>query len=423
MDEGMAGIYKQFFEENSENLRVIKTISIFHSLRQSIERYDPDIVYLVMNRVHYDRKDHKKAVLDTVYNLKTDSQFAHLRIAIQTNLNPHDPFLKDLATHGIYDIFNLQGQNGHLDLYSTVNQLSEPANLGNVSQYLSLNDQVVSPKTPEASKKPQSEANKTSRTLREPPQNDNKIAHKKKRVLPKPNREKAINTEELTSQLRGRRKLKKERHRSRQKRVVKPRRSHRGVIVVVLLVIVIISGSLGFLRSCGNETVKTTQPYSQLISQKKYSEAAQSYPSKAVQTENTMLNDSGVKDKAGVSAEVSQYSDDDAIKFDNAYFDGQFKKAIRIYSRSTNNNLLHLNKSRKTMLAYSYMKAGRVNDAKRLAKQLNNRQLNQKIIAYGKFQEANNILEKKIKSGQLNSSDIKKAKKQIKVNKQAMNKL
>ena len=75
------------------------------------------------------------------------------------------------------------------------------------------------------------------------------------------------------------------------------------------------------------------------------------------------------------------------------------------------------------MLAFAYLKTGKVNSAKKIAAKLNNKQLDQKIDAYTKFKESNDKLEEKIKSGQLNKEDQKKAKQQIKNNKESMENL
>lgn len=412
MDDGMAQFFRKSFEENSNDLEVVKNISIFHSVKQALARYKPDILYLALNRIQYDSKNHKREILKAIYDIKTSN--VNLRIAIQANLPKNDPFLKELATRGVYDIFPLQGQSGRLDMYSVVEQLSKPANIKNVSQYLSIKG--AAPQSKKFKPKPSPQVNqhrpvkRKSRPREEPSNKINekrsgKIRHDDEFVQPRKNKK---------------HKLKQPRRRNKSKESGE----HRGrkTLVSILILLIILGSMLTVLRSCGNKKMQTTS-YDTLISEGKYSDAASAYPSKAVNTENKMLNDPNVKDKSSVADDIAEYSNADPIMFDEAYFQGNFKKAVDIYNSSNSQEMLKLSSARKTMLAYSYMKTGQVQSARDAARGLHNKQLNQKIDAYANFQQANEMLKAKIKSGNLSPQDVNKAKKQIKENKQAMHEL
>lgn len=69
------------------------------------------------------------------------------------------------------------------------------------------------------------------------------------------------------------------------------------------------------------------------------------------------------------------------------------------------------------------MKTNDIEDAKEIAKPLNNQQLNQKIDAYSQFLKSNSVLKRKIKNGNLSDADKHKAEIEIKKNKRAMEEL
>lgn len=167
----------------------------------------------------------------------------------------------------------------------------------------------------------------------------------------------------------------------------------------------------------------STPSFNSLIKKGKYVQAAKYYTEKGVDAEDKMLSDPDIDDKGKIAHEIAQYNDSDAIKFDTSYFDQDYKSAADIYNASNDTHLMQLNKARRIMVAYALMKDGQIAKAKSVAQPLNNSQLNERIEIYGRFYHANQLLEAKIKHGDLSDEEITKAKKQISKNQTEMDKL
>lgn len=454
MDEGIASKLAPMFEENSQSLKVIpQCVPYCRSIIQSLSRFKPDILFLSMKRIKYDTKDSQQELFNTIYKIKTDPEFSQVRIAVQASLPKNDPFLRELAKLQVEDIFIPDGNGGSINMLNVIKQLSKPANLKNIDRFLAIkapnlhkneilgkedhiqNDNEIKVESPKNKTKPIEEKNeerspknkrriKLERTAKTNQSKPVKIISKtkpspqKKVSIPRPIKSEHTSKVEVEKNSVPEKKIKK---------VQKPHISHSKknltqkhiIVICILLAVCFVSAYIFHLsRSAIN-----TPPYPSLINHGKYVQAATYYPSKAVEVENKMLNDSNVKDKATNTSEIADISDADPIKFDDAYFNGNFNKVVTIYEDSNNQYLLKLSNARRTMLAYSYMKTGDVQDAKEVAKPLNNQQLNDKINAYEKFQKANSILQDKLKSGQLNDSDRQKAQHEIRKNKLAMKQL
>lgn len=467
MDDGMAEAFKTAFEENSRELEILsQNVPIFRSLPQSLERYHPDILFLAMNRMQYDTKDNKEELRNGLFKIKTNPQFAELRIAIQTKLPLKDPFLQQLTKMGIYDIFSSYGHNGQLDMYDVTEQLLSPANIANVSEIMGFNkpfdDESLGQITsPEKVKQEPKFTENTEQKLRSYPQKKEKIPteptpkvkserepieptkvdvdaihSEKKTEAAKENDSPGI-TEPVT--LKNKRRPLREnqreplrenlRRRRPKKKVVKKqekpkRKKRRAALLVGIALVALIFGSIKVL-SWGSSLVKPTPSYDSLITERKYDKAATFYPNRATETENKMLADTSIKDKANYSRQIAMNSDShaDPLKFDQAYFEGDFEKVVAIYEASSSKDLLNLSQARTTMLAYAYMKTGNTDDATKYAKKVNNEQLNQKIQAYKQYQKANEILQKKLDDGSLTDQQRDQAKNMLRQNKAAMKKL
>lgn len=456
MDGGLAEKFHSIIKSNSQTLEVLpQNVPLFRNLIPSLKHFKPDIVFILMSRVDFETSDHKSEVLKTIYQIKTDPELSNLRIAIQTKAGINDPFLAKLASYQVYDIFSTHGDS-FMDMNKLMRQLSEPANLKNVKDYLKipfaegsltshsqrnpvkLNDgskeglerTKASKKSKETDKQPSQQSQQTNKPIEE---KFDKLSSKSKRISSNTLDQSSFNTNSSIAKVsKPKQKIKKKKNTSSFKRIKPIKREEREDFTYRKkkrkrwLISLSIVGFLFILfmgiKALGNPVINTPS-FDSLISQGEYAKAAQTYPSKATEAENKMLEDSNVKDKAGTAASILNYTDSDTVKFDNAYFNGQFKKVIDIYNDSNTSDLANLNSERKTMLAYSYMKTGDISDAKQVANGLGNTQLNEKIEAYQKFKDANKTLKEKIRSGNLSPQDVNKAKQQIKQNKIAMSKL
>ena len=109
-----------------------------------------------------------------------------------------------------------------------------------------------------------------------------------------------------------------------------------------------------------------------------------------------MMADKDLTAKGTMAERISKYSDNDVIKFDLDYFNGDYDDAVDVYRNSSEPELTQLSKERRVMAAYALMKTGNLADAKSVAKPLNNETLNKRIAVYSKFYNANKILNNKI---------------------------
>ncbi|QDR73603.1 hypothetical protein FOD75_10930 (plasmid) [Limosilactobacillus reuteri] len=523
MDNGLADNLRNIFLDNSQDFQVLsQNVPIFHSLKASLLRYRPDIVFIAMRHVKFDTDNHEQELLNTIYDIKTNSELSRLRIAIQTSLPKDSPTLKQLAALGVYDIFSTHGVTRQLDMSTVTRQLGQPQNIKNVEEYLSLrkpfkglninptNNSTIKPSSgvnADALKKSNQSLKQANRLLMSDRDQltsrlnaptvsrsdyDNLLSQvtdavnagldddKTKQLFAQiiqanKNQEKRIQQlekdlndrtamiqqvternqqlaeqqasqsqgdnsgrirqlveennklKEQITQLRDQSSVKTSKLKSSSKRVPsckRKKKSKKPMWIAIALVLIIALG-FGFnaLNSMGKSQAEAPEPYDSLIKKKEYAKAASAYPSRAVETENKMLADSSLKNKGDIASDINNTTTADAVQFDVAYFSSDFKEVVRLYEDSSSNSLLHPNAQRRTMLAYSYMKTGDVDNARSIAKPLNNDQLNQKIETYAKFQDANKTLEDKLKNGNLSDEDKNTARQQIKQNKAAMKKL
>lgn len=200
--------------------------------------------------------------------------------------------------------------------------------------------------------------------------------------------------------------------------------------VILLSLLVILGIGLGgfyvFQQKLANQANQVQQQktsFSSLIKARNYEKAAKYYPSKAVSVENIMLTDKKLASKKTMAEKIGKYSSSNVIRFDIAYFEQDYATVVDIYKNSSSLDLTKPSDERRVMAAYSLMKIGNTKDAKMIAKPLNNANLNRIIEIYFKFDNANKILNNKIQNEHLSKKEKNKARKQIRENQQAMDKL
>lgn len=524
MDDATADIFRQkLYEYSDGNLDILEqNVPIFHNSKRALELLNPmpDIYLIAMNHIRFDTSDSQKEFLRGLANLKMNSQTSQVRIAVQADLTPTDPFLRQLALVQISDIFSGTSQNPHeFNLHDVAKQLSKAPNLKNVYKYLTLNksveslntenilsnspsdssntDQVQSLKkivkilkeqNDELSRKngvntvPRedyeevvAELNKimssgltsdnfkgivqkiakieqkqkvdnrklrsinnrlnntivelTSQVPTKEPLNDNyeevemlrrKVAdfERKRRTTPSPNSNGPKVYKTNTSSPRGAPKPKARPNNNNFVKIF-------GGLLAFLVIFGIAFGTFYSIHQSHNaKTQQTSKPsFSSLVKSGSYDKAAMYYPKKAVKAEDAMMADKDLTAKGTMAERISKYSDNDVIKFDLDYFNGDYDDAVDVYRNSSEPELTQLSKERRVMAAYALMKTGNLADAKSVAKPLNNETLNKRIAVYSKFYNANKILNNKITNGHLSSKEEKKAREQIKENQEAMDKL
>lgn len=524
MDDATADIFREQLTSYSDQLNVMENIPIFHNAQRALKMLNPmpDVFLISANHMRYDGTDLKKELLRGLLNLKMDKQTSQIRLAVQIDALPSDPFLRSIALVQVDDIFSGTNQNpAEFNMAQVAKQLSTSPNIKNIYKYLNLNqpvDQIDAAngmtsavtssdigrvkqleKLVKVLKQQRDDLQEQVGINSVPKQDYDDVINELKKImnsgltdekfqalfkkLVNINENQQSKIEQLTNineklnnsivDLNSRlsayedgttgngemERPKRENYSSKQKASVasrtnstvtrKPRPSstqNRGaprkltntsqesgssigkIIVVLVVAFGLLFGGVVVYQHISNNNQQQSQvdqkpSYSKLIKSGKYDTAAEYYPSKAVQAENAMMADNNLSAKGTMAERIGKYSNNDVIKFDIAYFTGNYQDAVDLYKNSPSPDLTNLSKERRVMAAYSLMKIGSISDAKQVASSLDNKKLNRRIEVYGKFYNANKILNNKIQNGHLSKKEEEKARQQIKENQEAMDKL
>lgn len=438
MAEELADAFKSSLELQAKNLSLplcilTKPVVTLHNCKASLQKFKPDILLLSTSSINYDTKDKKSELLSTIFEIRSDPNLNKIRLAVITDLNEKDPFLKKLATLQVADIFLSKGAEGQVNICQIAEQLSKPANLLNISSFLNLEDNNSVKNLNYASFE-------TSNTYN-PSINDELPYTAYKKLEHVPDVRKNVQTDNINSKPNElitsyRENYRNEILNTQSKNEVPKKRQKKtkqeifelNLVVKVSLTIIIVVGLVTGIFSMivsnkGKEAAQNTIPsFSVLISKGYYDKAAQYYPQKAIESENAMLK-SNIENKAEMVNKIAQYTNSDVITFDKAYFDEDYQSVVDTYRASTDINLSKLSKQRRLMLAYSLMKIGDIDNATIIAKPLQSSAFNKRIQIFGKFYNANKLLKEKIKSGNLTPEEKSKAEQQISENQKIMDKM
>lgn len=524
MDDATADIFREQLMSYSDKLNVTENIPIFHNAQRALKMLnpEPDVFLISANHMRYDGTDYKKELLRGLLNLKMDKQTSRIRLAVQVDALPTDPFLRSLALVQVDDIFSGTSQNpAEFNMAQVAKQLSVDPNIKNIYKYLHLNqpvDQIDSLREVSQNIAPSDngrvkQLEKLVKVLKQqrddlqeqvgvnsvPKEDYDDVINELKKIMnsgltdekfqalfkklvninenqqSKIEQITAVNEKlnnsvvDLNSQLSAyedvstdngeNERLKRENYMLKQKVAMtnsssnqpaprKPRvatTQNRGaprkttassqesgssvgkVIVILVAAFGLLFGGIFVYRHISHSPQQTQvdqkPSFSKLIKAGNYDTAAKYYPSKAVKAENAMMADKNLSAKGTMAERIGKYSSNDAIKFDIAYFNGNYQDAVDLYKNSPSTDLTNLSKERRVMAAYSLMKIGSISEAKKVASPLDNEKLNQRISVYEKFYNANKILNNKIQNGHLTKKEEEKAKQQIKENQEAMDKL
>lgn len=448
MAEELADAFQKSLELQAQNLSLPlhvlnKPVVTLHNCKASLQKFKPDILLLSTNSINYDTKDKKNELLSTIFEIRSDPNLNKIRLAIITDLNEKDPFLKKLATLQVADIFLSKGPEGQVNISQIAEQLAKPANLLNISRFLSLEDNHESGfRNENIETKPLETIRGNKFGTYNPTSNFENSYTSYKRLSSVPDirnnlqsnsgnsrpkelinyRENYRNQSELLK-TQNKKEVPKTR-KNKEKRTIFELNSVVKVALVVITVLGLLTAAFSVIVSNkGREDSQNTIPsFSALISDGYYDKAAQYYPKRAIESENAMLK-SDIKDKAEMADKISQYVTSDVITFDKAYFDEDYQTVVDTYRASTDSNFSKLSKQRRLMLAYSLMKTGDINNAMLIAKPLESSAFNKRIQIFGKFYNANKMLREKIKTGNLSPEEKAKAERQITENQKIMDKM
>ena len=145
MDDATADIFREQLMSYSDKLNVMENIPIFHNAQRALKMLnpEPDVFLISANHMRYDGTDYKKELLRGLLNLKMDKQTSRIRLAVQVDALPTDPFLRSLALVQVDDIFSGTSQNpAEFNMAQVAKQLSVDPNIKNIYKYLHLNQPV-----------------------------------------------------------------------------------------------------------------------------------------------------------------------------------------------------------------------------------------------------------------------------------------
>lgn len=489
MDDETADIFRPGLIKYSSSLEVIeKNVSIFHNAKQAIKLINPlpDIFLVSANHIRFDSNKYQEELLKGLLDIKMDEITSEVRLAVQIDAEPKDPFLRSLALIQIQDIFCGTDQNpAGFNMAKLAKQLSVKANIRNIQSFLTFRGLKIGSQLPQDDilmgrikqlEKIVKILTKEKNFLQSkldinsiPQKNYDEILAKFREIknckitdqaikdlfekLVKISQNKqddldhisALNTKlnnsiiDLNSEIEQLETNMQEKQ-GQEKNILNNQRISKTMVIpqrkkikkskwflLIPAVLILTPGPVllnKIYSDLNQRQQKSEKPiFSRLISLGNYEKAAQYYPQKIIKIEDLMLKDKRIQDKYKMIQKILKYSKNDVIRLDYEYFQGNYRGAVHIYEKSSIPQLTKLTNTRRIMVAYSLMKTGSIKEAKDIAEPLNNQQLNKRIIAYSKFLNANKILNNKIRNGDLTQKEKTKAKQQIKKNQKAMEKI
>ena len=162
------------------------------------------------------------------------------------------------------------------------------------------------------------------------------------------------------------------------------------IVAIVALIIIIPIGT--------KTVINAFKPsLNSLLQKQDYAQATRDYPNNLTTIDNYILENNNGNQAEEISTVYETAKNPNAyVKFDNAYFNQDFKQAIE-YSKE----LPSLNIQRKVMLSASYLAVGNLTQAEKLAKEVNLKPLNQRIALYKQLEQTISQIKKALKDKNL----------------------
>lgn len=153
MDDETADIFRPGLIKYSSSLEVIeKNVSIFHNAKQAIKLINPlpDIFLVSANHIRFDSNKYQEELLKGLLDIKMDEITSEVRLAVQIDAEPKDPFLRSLALIQIQDIFCGTDQNpAGFNMAKLAKQLSVKANIRNIQSFLTFGGLKIGSQLPQ----------------------------------------------------------------------------------------------------------------------------------------------------------------------------------------------------------------------------------------------------------------------------------
>lgn len=425
---------------NSKFDIVESPISFVNMLNDGIERFEPDMVLISMIRIGFDSQDkneQEKELIDFIYSVRK-SDNPNLRIGIITQYdNPKNSlFLNAITQLGVWDIYNIPDNNGTLNLQGISRGLSMDINPDTFIELIGERDSSKNLKslfedTNELESKDRKIAqlesknelldNQNSDLLEEISVLKSRLADSKKSVSKKKSKTRPV-VSNKQKRIPSTKEIQKQKHIEKSKGPKKPRKNgskSRVLLIGILIIALICVGCIYWLQFSAKANSKPS--LSSYLNKKEYVNAVSTYPKDVKKIENDLLDDESIDitEKKSDIKRIESINNDPTVKFDNAFFEKNYKKALSIYQNNTD-EFGSLTDVRRKELGLCYSQVNEYSLALDVTDKLDDDELKNYIrnrqIAYQNIQEEQSALNHE----GLNDLDKMKLNQMIKKNKKIL---
>ncbi|MCM1636273.1 hypothetical protein [Latilactobacillus sakei] len=425
---------------NSKFDVVESPISFVNMLNDGIERFEPDVVLISMIRIGFDsqeKNEQEKELIDFIYSVRK-SDNSNLRIGIITQYdNPKNSlFLNAITQLGVWDIYNIPDNNGTLNLQGISRGLSMVMNPDTFIELIGERDSSANLKslfedTNELESKDRKIAqlesknelldNQNTELLEEISALKNRIAESNKNVSKKKSKNSSIVVNKQ-KRIPSTKQIQKPKHVEKSKvpkNLKKNSSKSRFFLIGILITALICAGCIYWLQFSAKANSKPS--LSSYLNKKEYVNAVSTYPKEVKKIENDLLDDESIDitEKKIDIKRIESINNDPTVKFDNAFFEKNYKKALNIYQNNTD-EFGSLSDVRRKELGLCYSQVNEYSLALDVTDKLDDDELKNYIrnrqIAYQNIQEEQSALNHE----GLNDLDKMKLNQMIKKNKKTL---
>ena len=425
---------------NSKFDIVESPISFVQTLNDAIERFKPDMLLISMIRIGFESQDkgeQEKELIDFIYSVRK-SDNANLRIGIITQYDTpkESSFLNAITQLGVWDIYNITDNNGTLNLQGISRGLSMEMNPDTFIELIGERDPTENNKSLfEDNNERESRDRKIAQLESEKELLENHVGElldeisslKSKVVESNINvtKKKYKNSSSVSNKKKSipaTKREQKQKHAERNKvpKKTKTKKSKSTAYVIVILVIAVIcAGCIYWFQFSAKANSKPS--LSSYLDKKEYVNAVSTYPEDVKKIENDLLNDESldIAERKSNVKRIESINTDPTVKFDNEFFQKNYKKALSIY-KNNSDEFGSLSDVRRKELGLCYSQVNEYSLALDVTDQLDDTELKNYIknrkIAYQNIQEEQSALNHE----GLNELDKMKLNQMIKKNKKIL---